>query len=140
MSVLDLGRNAALERLELHVQLYTLPRAHEWVCQTLRTITSPVFNEFVIWALGSGNAYGTPGHINGWKAVESSLSALAIQNPDFRVVLRGNCPSPPFGCWCTYDKARAFFEIYLPVVLSTGLARFEHVPRIDNPCRELHYL
>jgi len=138
--VLDLARNTALERLELHAELTSLPRAHEWICQTLPTITSPAFSELVVWARGSGNVYGTPGDIDGWKRVESSFGTLAIHNPDFRVVFRGDCPSPPFGCWCTYDKARSFFESYLPVVLSNGLARFEHVPHVDNPCQELHSL
>jgi len=138
--VLDLGQNVALERLEIHFELDPLLRAHEWVCRTLKTITSPAFNEFVIWVLGSGDIYPTQEDINGWKAVESSLGALALHNPDFRVVVKGNCPSPPFGCWCTYDKARLFFETCLPVVLSNGLARFEHVPHVDNPRRKLRSL
>jgi len=127
--------NVALERLELHIALSSLPRAHEWVYWTLRSITSPAFNEFVIWV--QGEQYDqTPRYINGWEGVGSSLGALADQNPDFRVVFRGNCPSFLCDPWRAYGGARLFFEIYMPAVLSKGFAKFDYVPRIDKPCWE----
>ena len=95
-----------------------------------------MFNEFVIWVLGPGKLQWSPGDMNGWKAVVSLLGTLAVQNPNFRVVVKGDCPSPPF----TYDNARSFFNIYFPVVSLKGLARFEHVRHVDFLRRELRSL
>ena len=137
---LNLVGSTALERVELHIELASLPRAHEWVFWTLRSIvSSPAFNEFVIW-VRSGDYEGRQVDINGWKTVESSLCALAESNPDFRVVFKGDPPSFLYAPWGIYDRARLFFETHLPAVLSKGFARIEYVPRVDNPCWELHSL
>ena len=53
---------------------------------------SSALSEFVIWVQG-GDYERTLRYTNGGKTMESSLGALANQNPDFRVVFRGNCPS-----------------------------------------------
>jgi len=50
---LDLRRNMVLERFEFTIGATNLSLVHEWIYQTLQTITSPLFNEFVIWLLGS---------------------------------------------------------------------------------------
>jgi len=129
----------ALERLELHVDLTSLPRVHEWVYLTLRTITSPVFNEFVIWILGGDYKRG-PRSIHSWKVVEPLLRTLAQRNPDFRVVFKGDRLSFLYNSWGIYDRVCSFVRIYLPVVLSNGFVKFEYVPHVDNPCWELRSL
>lgn len=138
--VLDLRQNVALERLELHVELTSLPQAHDWVHSTLRMITSPVFSEFVIWVLDGDYQHGLV-PTSSWEVVESSLGALAERNPNFRVVFRGARPSfvPSFRSACC-DRARSFFEAYLPTVLSKGFARFEYIHNRHNPVRKLHRL
>ena len=128
-----------LERLELHIELASLPRANGWIYRTLRSITSSAFNEFVIW-VQSGGYEQELADPNGWKTVESSLGALAEHNPDFRVVFKADPPSFLYGNLHIYDRARSFFESYLSVVLSKGFAKFEYVPRVDNPCRKLRLL
>ena len=50
--LLYLGRNAVLGRFELTIETHDLSLAHEWIHQTLRTMTSPLFNEFVTRLLG----------------------------------------------------------------------------------------
>lgn len=84
-----------LERIELNIGLQIVSRVHEWVHQTLRTVTSPMFNELVIWTPRLMYPWGLPysmrvDEVGCWKAVDESLSVLAGRNPDFRVVFRGD--------------------------------------------------
>ena len=95
---LDLERNVVLERLELSVQFYSLPKVYRWVHRTLRKITSPLFNEFVFWILSTTFLWNPSYPISAetvdrWKAVDALLNALAERSPDFRVVVRGDSSS-----------------------------------------------
>lgn len=137
--MLNLHRNVPLERLELHTDLPSLSHAHQWVYWTLRGITSPVFNEFVIWVRGERCGWGSV-TTDSWKAVELALGALAERNPDFRVVFRGDCPSFRDGHWLPCHQARSFFDYYLPAVSSKGFAKFEYVPLVDTPYLGLYSL
>ena len=122
MTPLDLGRNVVLERFEFTIATTHLPYVHGWICRSLRTITSPLFNEFVIWLLGSGFPR-SPMNGDGWGTVDASLIALAERNPDFRVVFRG-------------DGDRWFIASYLPLVWAKGLIQF-HFPRGENRFQKL---
>ena len=100
-----------LERFEFTINRGDISLVDGWICGALRTITSPLFNEFVIWFLDGGVLW-SPMNIDGWKAVDAMLDALAKRNPDFRVVL--------IGC-----GDGSFIASYLPLVRSRGLLRFQ---------------
>jgi len=87
--------------------IINLSLIHEWIYWTLRSITSPVFNELVIWILNSGYPV-TPMSIGGWRVVDTLLVSMAGTNPGFRVKLTGN------GDW-------PFLMSYLPLATSTGM-------------------
>ena len=125
-----------LERLELNIQLSNLSQVHGWVHQTLQTINSPLFNEFVVWVLGAGYPW-SPRGISGWKAVDELLDVLAGRNPDFKVVFKGDLYSFLHG---DYDGVRSLIESYLPLVSSKGLVKFQHVPRAENSFGKLGVL
>ena len=130
MIPLDLEQNVVLERLELDAQLYTLSQVHQWVNQTLRTITSPSFNEFT-FSIQTTSTRNLPclfsvDSADGWKAVDASLNALAERNPGFRVTIRGHSPSLRRGVGDQYDAVRRFLESYLPLVSLRSLVMFEH--------------
>jgi len=110
--MLNLERNAVLERFEFSIKMSDISLVDGWICGALRTITSPLFNEFVIWFLGGGVSW-SPMNIDGWKVVDGLLETLAKRNPDFRVVLIGH------GDW-------PFIASYLPLVRSRGLLRFRY--------------
>lgn len=119
---LNLKRNAVLERFEVDASLTSLWYIHGWIHQTLQTITSPVFNELVIW-LPDEVIPWNPAKGDGWKAVDESLNVLAERNPDFRVVFRG--------CFYSFfngdlDGVRSLFMSYLPLFLSNHLVKFEY--------------
>lgn len=121
----------ALERLELTIQLETLPLAHEWVHRTLRTIASPAFSEFVIWVMKGVYPWRSESSSLGWAAVESSLDALAECNPDFRVLLRGELPLI-HGTWCGSDGTHSFFQSYLPIIPPKSFVKYESVSNVEN--------
>ena len=109
----------ALERLEFGVKMFSLGLVHEWIYLTLRSITSPVFNEFAIWILPSSPGLH-PRWMNsaGWKVVDMLLDALAKRNPDFRVVIMED------GGWSSIAS-------YLPLATSKGLISFG-LPDVEN--------
>ena len=86
-----------------------LSLAQGWIYEILQSITSPVFNEFVIWVLDNGYP-PTPMNGNDWKAMDASLVFLAKRNPGFKLVLTGNG-------YCS------FIMSYLPLATSEGLIR-----------------
>lgn len=119
---LNLKQNVVLERLELDASLTNLWQIHEWIHTTLQTITSPTFNELVIWlpdeVIPWNQAKG-----DGWNVVDESLNVLAGRNPDFRVVFRG--------CFYSFlsgapDGVRSFIMSYLPLFSSNHLVKFEY--------------
>ena len=110
MTSLDLTRNVALERFEFSTTMTNLSLAHGWIYLTLRSITSPVFNEFVIWILNSRYPV-TPMNAGSWRAVDTLLISMAERNPGLRVELVG------YGDW-------SFITSYLPLATSTGLITF----------------
>ena len=64
--------------------------------------------------------------VDGWKAVDASLNALAERNPDLRVVLRGDFAG-------NYNVIRELFESdYLPRTSLRGFVKFEQVPSVEN--------
>ena len=129
-----------LEKFEFTLQLYSISQVHEWIHQTLRTITSPLFNEFVIWILHMTYRWDLLSAMNadGWNVLDASLGALAERNPDFRVVFRGDCTLFRCGLSPVHDRTHSFFEKFLPVVASKDFAKFECVPHhVSNPCWEL---
>jgi len=114
---LDLRRNVVLERLEFNIATIYLSLAHRWIHQSLQTIISPFFNEFVVWLLNFGAPW-RPMDGDGWNAVDALLITLAERNPDFRNLFRGHGDS-------------LFIASYLPLVWSKGLMQFD-VPREEN--------
>jgi len=60
-----------------------------------------------------------------WGTVDALLVALSDRNPDFRIILRGNYPSPFYGTWRTYNGVPSFVVNYFPFVSSKGVVRFE---------------
>ena len=50
-TAINLRRCGVLERIELTIEIYNVSKVREWIPQTLGTITTPLFNEFVIWIL-----------------------------------------------------------------------------------------
>ena len=143
---LDLERNVVLERLELSVQFYSLPKVYRWVHRTLRTITSPLFNEFVFWILSTTFLWNPSYPISAetvdrWKAVDALLNALAERSPDFRVVVRGDSSSTQcHGTENDHGAVRWFTENYLPLISSKGLVKFEYVPHVENRFWKSHIL
>jgi len=119
---LDLGRNMVLERFEFTIGATNLSLVHEWIYQTLQTITSPLFNEFVIWLLGSEVPWSLM-NSNGWNVVDALLVALAERNPGFKVVFRGN-------------GDELFIGSYLPLIWAKGLMQF-HFSGAENRLQEL---
>jgi len=117
---LDFKQNVVLERFELSGNMSTLSLAHLWIYQTLQSITSPVFNEFVIWV--SSGFPGTPMDSDGWRAVDTLLISLAERDPGFRVTLKGS------GRW-------AFVKRHLPFAVSKDLFGFGSLLE-DNPFRK----
>jgi len=125
-----------LERFEFDISSTSFPLVHGWIYKTLRTITSPAFNEFVIWLPDEGIPWN-PVNSAGWKAVDASLNVLAERNPGFRVAFRVAFPSFSYDTrctWCTYVGVPPFVVNYLPLVSSKGLVKFEHVhiPHVEN--------
>jgi len=113
-----------LERFEFTTNMNDISLADGWICEALRTITSPLFNEFVIWFLGGGTPWN-PMNINGWKALDAMLDVLAKRNPDFRVVF--------------IDGDWSFIASYLPLARSRGLLRFQY-SREENRFKKLGVL
>ena len=107
---LDLKQNVVLERFELSAKITNLSLAHRWIHQTLQSITSPVFNEFVIWVLDFGYPV-SPMNGDGWRAVDALLVCLAERNPGLRVLFMGS------GHWSVITSR-------LPLAESKGLFRF----------------
>jgi len=103
-----------LERFELNITTNNLSLVHEWISRTLRTITSPVFNEFVIRLLTTGYPW-VPLRGDDWGAIDASLDVLAKRHPDFRVVFTG-CGNS------------SFIASYLPLAKSNGLIRLDSPP------------
>ena len=119
---LDLKRNVVLERFEFDASLTSLCQIHGWIHRTLQTITSPLFNEFVIW-LPDQVIPWHPMRGDGWKVVDGLLNVLAERNPDFRVVFKG--------CFYSFfqgnlDGVRSFITSYLPLISSNRLVKFEY--------------
>ena len=104
---LDLKKNVVLERFEFNTMMSNLSLVHRWIYDTLRSITSPVFKEFVIWILNSGCPV-TPMDIGDWRDVDRLLISMATGNPGLRVELMG------YGDW-------SFITNYLPLAMSTGM-------------------
>lgn len=137
---LDLERNVVLERFEFSVQLSNLWRAHGWVHETVRTIRSPLFNEFVIWILGASWSPRFQQSVEGWKAVDELLGLLAERNPDFRVVFRGEFRSFHYnsnGAGSDIDvqdgiNIRSIIDDQFPLVSSKSLVKFERVVCVEN--------
>jgi len=136
---LDLSRTVVLERFQLNIALSNLSDVFEWICRLLRTITSPVFNEFVIKGLYGWDLWN-PKNINGWNVVDELLSALAEGNPDFRVVFKSVFLRSPDGGRSTFDEVRSLVASHLPLVSLKGLVKFEHVPDAEERSWELRYL
>ena len=118
-----------LQRFEFNVSFYDISLVHRWIYQTLQTITSPVFNEFVFWMLDTGSLMGQMDR-NGWTAVNGLLVTIAQRNPNFRVVFKGSYWSFMDGL-LTDDGARAFLSEYLLITLLSWV-RFEFVVRKQN--------
>ena len=81
----------------------------------LRTITSPVLNEFVIRGT-YGSVLRKPRTTTGWDAVDALLSVMAERNPDFRVVFRVVPPQPPGDAQPTYGDVRSLATHHLPLI------------------------
>ena len=128
-----------LERFQLNIQSSYLPAALDWIDRTLRTITSPTFNEFVIRGLYGWSPW-SPKITDGWGAVDAALSVLAERNPDFRVVFRTVFSGAPNNIQPVRGVVRRFVAGHLPLVSSMGLVKFEHVGGVENRCWGLRYL
>ena len=119
-----------LERFEFNVSLRNISLVHGWIHRTLRTITSPAFNEFVLWMLDTGSPW-TRMDRDGWAAVDALLESIAERNPNFRVVIKGGYYSFMDGVFSD-DGARTFLSDYLPLASSSRWGRFEFVGRSQN--------
>lgn len=120
-----------LETFEFTVNVADISLIHRWIYGTLRTITSPVFNEFVIWILDSGSPW-TQMDRDGWAAVDTLLKSIAERNPNFRVVFKGDFHSFRDSTLGDPDGARSFIASYLPLVSSSRCMKFECAPRAEN--------
>ena len=125
---LDLKRNVVLERFELGISSTDISLIHGWLYGTLRTITSPTFNEFVI-SLSDGWVPLHPENTAHWGAIDVLFESLARRNSDFKVVFKREFPPFPYG---TLPTVPSFIANYLPLVLSKGLLKFENVPRVES--------
>ena len=129
---MDLERNVVLERFDLNIQLYSLSQVHKWVYQTLRTINSPLFNELTFSILPTMFPWDLSypvgaDSVDGWKAVDMLLNAIAERNPSFRIVFRGGASPQRRAFGKDHGAVRGFIESYLPLVSSKGLVKSEHV-------------
>ena len=121
-----------LERLEFHTSLAGLAMVHDLVYRMLRAITSPVFNEFVIRLLDTGTPW-TRMNRHGWAAVDGLLNSIAEQNPDFKVVFKGNFSSSRGTTLVNADWVRSFVTNFMPLVSANRRwAKFEHVLHLEN--------
>ena len=120
---LDLKRSIVLERFEFAVTSHGFWKVHGWIHKTLRTITSPLFNELVIWILDVLRPWGPLQltSFDGWKTVDASLNVLAGLNPDFRVVFRGD--------FAGLNRQRIDND-HLPLASLKGFLKFEQVPNV----------
>ena len=127
---LDLKRCVALERFEFTVELQSVSEVHDWILQTVRTITSPLFNEFVIWILRTTfHRWGQLWSLSkeGLKAVDASLNVIAGRNPNFRLVFQGDFSGE-------YGVIRHVVGIdYLPLASSKGYMMFEQAEDEESP-------
>ena len=117
MTPLDLKRSVVLERFELSITRTGLPLAYGWIYEILQSITSPVFDEFVIWVLDVRYP-PAPMNDNDWKAVDELLVFLAERNPGIRLVLTGD------GDWSSIASS-------FPLSTSEGLLRTRST-RVEN--------
>ena len=133
---LDLKRSAVLERFEFTVEMYSISRVHEWIQQTLQTITSPLFSELVIWILHVQYPWSLEASMSAesWKAVDLWLNVLAERNPSFGVVFRGDFGGDFWGDSSGgFDAVRQHIEgICLPLASSKNLVKFEFVSNVEN--------
>ena len=121
----------ALERLEFTISLSGIATARNRVYWTLRTITSPVFNEFVIWLLDAKIPWTQMDH-NDWRDMDAFLSySIAKRNPDFRVVFKGNFTSFRDSTWGNSDGVRSLITNLMPLVSSNRWAKFEYVSHVE---------
>lgn len=123
----------ALERFEFTVELYNISRVHEWIHRTVRTITSPLFNELVIWILHMTHCRSLVSAMNadGWKAMDASLGVLAERNPGFGVTFRGNLIG--IRGRGNFDASRRHIESdCLPLTSLKGFVKFESVSDAEN--------
>jgi len=105
---LDLKRNTVLERFELGISSTGIALVHRWLYGTLRTITSPRFNEFVI-LLPNG---WIPLHPEtGWGDIDVLLESLARRNSDFKVVFRRDFHPTPDSTLPIYGGVPLFSRI-----------------------------
>jgi len=131
---LDLQQNEALERFEVTVQLSSLCQIHQRLHQTLQTITSAPFKEFVVWILNTARPWSLrhPMSADGWGTMDASLNILGERNPKFRVVFKGDFDSFRCGTRGEHDTIRWLIESHLPLVSSKGLVKFEQVRHAEN--------
>ena len=120
-----------LERFEFNVVSSNLLRVQEWIHHTLQSITSPVFNEFVIWILSEGCSR-SPLIDGSWLALGESLDALAKRNHSFRVVFKGDFYSFRYGTLDASDGFCSLIASYMPLVWSNRRVKFEYAPRAAN--------
>jgi len=127
-----------LKRFEFSTKLSALWQIDRWLRKTLRTITSTLFNEFVIWILGVVLPWGLRYPLSdvGWGGVDALLNNLAKRNPDFRVVFRGDFDSFRYGTGSGRDTVRHLIEDHLPLISSKGLVKFEQVCHGENRFRK----
>ena len=128
-----------LERFEFTIQLSNLWRIHGWVHQTLRTVTSAPFNEFVVWILNTAQPWSLrrrPMGVDGWKPLDALLIVLAERNPRFRAVFKGGFDSFRYGTRGENDMVRWLIEDNLPLASSKGLVGFKQVPHAENRFRK----
>lgn len=125
---------------EFTLELPSLSRVAGWVYDTLRTITSPLFNEFVVWILDTSYPRNLrfPTSAEGWETVDGLLYDLARRNPDFRAVFKGDFRSFHYssvgGDSDVQDgtNIRSLIDHHFPLVSSTGSVKFEQVPHVEN--------
>ena len=128
-----------LKRFEFTVSLFSISRIHEWIHHTLRTITSPLFNELVIWILDEtdGRTPLSAMNADSWKAVDALLGVLAGRNPDFGVTFRDGSNGNFSG---DFNTARRHIESCLPLSSLKGFVRFELVPNVENRFKKMGVL
>ena len=125
----------ALKRFEFNAKLSELWQLPGWIHDTLRTITSTRFEEFVIWVLDEVAHMRSPHYPPsgvGWEGVDTLLNALTERNPDFRIMFKGDFDSFRCGMEGEYSTARRLIEGRLPLLSSKGLVKFEPVRQVEN--------